>query len=83
MKLPTEGARWFVHLRWVACILVFLATWLAWMLDVIVHPLPLILVAAGMLLCNALFWLYQRANWPGQAMSIGIFRCRSCATSSP
>jgi signal transduction histidine kinase len=67
MKLPTEGARWFVHLRWVACILVFLATWLAWMLDVIVHPLPLILVAAGMLLCNALFWLYQRANWPGQA----------------
>jgi signal transduction histidine kinase len=67
MKLPTEGARWFVHLRWLACIFVFLAVWLAWLLDVIVQPLPLVLVGVGMLVCNTLFWLYQRANWPSQA----------------
>jgi len=66
MKLSTEGARWFVHVRWVACVFVFLAVWLAWILDAIAYPLPLILVGVGMLLCNVLFWLYQRAKWPSQ-----------------
>ena len=62
MKLPTEGARWFVHLRWVACLLVFATVWLAWTLENVANPLPLYLVGAGMVVCNALFWLYQRAR---------------------
>ena len=28
MKLPPEGARWLVSLRWLACAAVFAATWL-------------------------------------------------------
>jgi signal transduction histidine kinase len=62
MKLPTEGARWFVHLRWVACVLVFAAVWLVWMLGALANPVPLLLVGAGMIGCNLWFWLWQRSG---------------------
>lgn len=60
MKLSTEGARWFVHLRWVACAIVFSAVTVGWLLDVIPDPVPLWWVGAVMLICNSAFWLYQR-----------------------
>lgn len=60
MKLPTEGARWFVHVRWVACAIVFGAVSLAWALKVISDPRPLLWVGVGMAVCNSAFWLYQR-----------------------
>lgn len=60
MKLPTEGARWFVHLRWVACAIVFGSVVVGWTLHVISDPLPLLWVGAGMAACNSAFWLYQR-----------------------
>ena len=60
MKLPTEGARWFVHLRWVACAIVFTAVVVGWALHVISDPLPLLWVGAGMAACNSAFWFYQR-----------------------
>lgn len=59
MKLPTEGARWFVQVRWVACAIVFGAVCLAWTLDVIADPLPLLCVGLGMAACNSAFGLYQ------------------------
>jgi signal transduction histidine kinase len=60
MKLSTEGARWFVHLRWVACAIVFSTVTVGWLLDVIPDPVPLWWVGAVMLICNSAFWLYQR-----------------------
>ncbi len=63
MKLPNEGARWMVHLRWVACALVFFAVWIGWWLDVIREPFPLLLVGCGMIVCNSAFWWYQRRPW--------------------
>ncbi len=60
MKLPTEGARWFVQVRWVACAIVFGAVGLAWALRVIPDPQPLLWVGAGMVACNFAFWLFQR-----------------------
>ena len=60
MKLPTEGARWFVHLRWVACAIVFGTVVVGWALHVISDPLPLLWVGAGMAACNSAFWFYQR-----------------------
>ncbi len=60
MKLPTEGARWFVQVRWVACAIVFGAVGLAWTLGVIEAPWPLFWVGVGMVACNSAFGLYQR-----------------------
>ncbi|HPM84940.1 MAG TPA: hypothetical protein PLF81_29760, partial [Candidatus Anammoximicrobium sp.] len=60
MKLPTEGARWFVQVRWVACAIVFGAVSLAWTLGVIETPWPLFWVGVGMVACNSAFGLYQR-----------------------
>jgi len=63
MKLPPEGARWLVSLRWLACVLVFLTIWLtSSVLGVIVNPLPLYLVGCGILGYNVLFYLSQR-DW--------------------
>jgi signal transduction histidine kinase len=60
MKLSTEGARWFVHLRWLACAIVFSSVTIGWLLEVIPAPLPLWSVGAGMVFYNLAFWLYQR-----------------------
>jgi hypothetical protein len=49
-------------MRWVACAIVFGAVILAWALNVISDPLPLLWVGAGMAACNFAFWLYQR-HW--------------------
>ena len=40
MKLPPEGARWLVLLRFWACAAVFLVTTAAWLLGVLPQPLP-------------------------------------------
>lgn len=60
MKLSTEGVRWFVHLRWVACAIVFGTVVLGWVLHIILDPWPLLWVGVGMAVCNSAFWLYQR-----------------------
>lgn len=60
MKLPPEGARWFVRLRWVACALVLAAVGAAVTLGVVRSPWPLVAVAAGMGLANLIFWLTLR-----------------------
>lgn len=61
MKLPPEGARWLVSLRWLACLIVFLTIWLAsTVLHVVDDPLPLYLIACGMIAYNLLFSLLQR-----------------------
>lgn len=61
MKLPPEGARWLVSLRWAACAAVFAVTWLASsVLPVIASPAPLYWVGCAMIGYNLLFWLSQR-----------------------
>ena len=60
MKLPTEGARWFVQLRWLACALVVGAVGLAWALGVVREPGPLLVVATAMAVGNLAFWLTLR-----------------------
>ncbi len=42
MKLPSEGARWLVLLRYWACGAVFLAATVGWVLGVLPQPLPLV-----------------------------------------
>ncbi len=61
MKLPPEGARWLISLRWLACASVFAVIWLtSSVLHVIAHPGPLYVVAAAMLGYNLLFRLRQQ-----------------------
>lgn len=61
MKLPPEGARWLISLRWLACLNVFLMIWLASsVMRVIENPLPLYAVGMAMLGYNILFAYYQR-----------------------
>ena len=56
MKLPPEGARWLVSLRWIACATVFFVIWLtSSILHVVPHPLPLYLVAVAMVAYNLAF----------------------------
>jgi len=56
MRLPPEGARWLVSLRWIACAMVFFVIWLtSSVLGVVLQPLPLYLVAAAMLAYNLAF----------------------------
>lgn len=62
MKLPPEGARWLVSLRFWACGAVFLVTTLAWAIGVLPQPGPLYAVGAAMLGFNLLFLLSQR-DW--------------------
>lgn len=56
MKLPTEGARWFVRLRWVACALVLAAIAAGWGLGVVRLPAPLLGVAGAVVIANLVFW---------------------------
>ncbi len=67
MKLPPEGARWLVSLRWLACAAVIGVTWLTssiWPL--IANPLPLYLIACAMAAYNLLFMLSQRDAASGE-----------------
>lgn len=67
MKLPPEGARWLVKLRWLACVAVFGMTWLtSSVLHVIANPLPLYFVACAIAGYNLLFILYQRNPAAGE-----------------
>lgn len=63
MKLPPEGARWLVSLRWLACIGLFLTIWFtSSVLAIVVHPLPLYVLASIMVGYNFLFQLTQK-DW--------------------
>jgi len=66
MKLPPEGARWLVAVRWLACLGVFATIWLACsVLGLIVGPVPVFgmyAIGCAMLGYNLLFWLSQR-DW--------------------
>ena len=62
MKLPPEGARWLVSLRFWACAGVFLVTTAAWLLGVLPQPLPVYAVAGVVLAYNLLFRLSRR-DW--------------------
>jgi signal transduction histidine kinase len=73
MKLPPEGARWLVSLRWWACVLLLATIWLAssgmeilTRQKILPHPLPLYAVACGMLVYNTLFRLGQRGRSAGE-----------------
>ena len=61
MKLPPEGARWLVSLRWLACAAVFLTTWLTSAeFSIIRDPRPLYLIGVAMVGYNLLFYAAQR-----------------------
>jgi signal transduction histidine kinase len=61
MKLPPEGARWLVSLRWLACAAVFVTVWLtSSVLSILANPWPLYLIAVAMVGYNLLFYLVQR-----------------------
>lgn len=66
MKLPPEGARWLVSLRWLACAAVFVTIWLtSSMLHILADPRPLYVVASVMVAYNLLFYLVQRHTAAG------------------
>jgi signal transduction histidine kinase len=61
MKLPPEGARWLISLRWLACAAAFAATWLtSSALHVLDDPLPLYVVACAMAVYNLVFYFADR-----------------------
>jgi len=63
MKLPPEGARWLVSLRWLACVILLVTIWVASaVLKVLPNPAPLYLVALGTAGYNLLFRRSQR-DW--------------------
>jgi signal transduction histidine kinase len=63
MKLPYEGVRWLITLRWYACLHVFLVIWLASsVLKMVAHPLPLYLAGLFMVAYNLVFEIDQRAR---------------------
>jgi signal transduction histidine kinase len=64
MKLPPEGARWLVSLRWLACVLLLATIWFASaVLGVLSNPWPLYVVACLMAGYNLLFQRAQQ-TWP-------------------
>ncbi len=68
MKLPPEGARWLVRLRWIACAAVLAAAFVSstvW--QIAANAALLYLVGCAMLAYNFVFWLSQRAVWTGEA----------------
>ena len=56
MRLPPEGARWFIRVRWIACLLVFLLASFGGLVGVLPDTRPHLMVGAGMLIYNAVFW---------------------------
>jgi len=76
MKLPPEGARWLILLRWWACAALFGTIWfsstgLAVLTgrELLVDPLPLYAVACAVAVYNALFWRSLR-KWPAGEGSV-------------
>ena len=68
MKLPSEGARWLVSLRWLACVSVFVVAWLSSsVLGVIGQPMPLFVIGGVMVVYNLLFQLSLRDWVAGEA----------------
>ncbi len=67
MKLPPEGARWLVSLRWIACAMVFFVIWLtSSVLRVVPQPLWLYIVAAAMVVYNLAFLWNQSEAAAGE-----------------
>jgi len=62
MRLPPEGARWLVTLRFGAAAAVFLLTTLAWAVGVLSQPAPLYIIGGVLLAYNLLFKLSQ-SDW--------------------
>lgn len=63
MKLPPEGARWLVSLRWIACFILLLTIWVSSsLLKVVVNPAPLYAIALLMAGYNTIFWKSQK-DW--------------------
>ncbi|MGO8750740.1 MAG: sensor histidine kinase [Thermoguttaceae bacterium] len=63
MKLPPEGARWLVSLRWLACLSLWITIWIcSAVLGIVVHPVPLYVIGGVMLAYNVAFRYGQR-NW--------------------
>jgi signal transduction histidine kinase len=61
MKLPPEGARWLVSLRWLAVVLTLLTIWFtSAVLGIVRNPMPLYAVALCLAAYNVTFWLSQR-----------------------
>src|SRR5271165_3763898 len=69
MKLPPEGARWLVSLRFGACAGVFLVTTAAWLLGVLRQPLPLYAVGSVVLAYNLVF-KFGRRDWADSLQSV-------------
>ena len=69
MKLPPEGARWLIGVRFQACIAVFVATTAAWALGVLPRPLPLYAIGGAVLAYNLLFW-FSRRDWALNPQSV-------------
>jgi signal transduction histidine kinase len=63
MKLPPEGARWLVWLRWLACLLLFFTIWFcSSALGIVSDPLPLYIIGFAMVGYNLVFRWSQR-DW--------------------
>jgi signal transduction histidine kinase len=61
MRLPAEGARWLISLRWLACVNVFLVIFVSsTLLGVIPNPVPLYAVGLAMVGYNLLLQWSQR-----------------------
>jgi signal transduction histidine kinase len=61
MKLPPEGARWLVSLRWLACAAIFVTIWLtSSVMTIVANPWPLYVIASIMAGYNLLFYVAQR-----------------------
>ncbi len=61
MRLPPEGARWLVAVRWLACVGVFVMIWLSSsVLGIVANSVPLYGIGCAMVGYNLLFWLSQR-----------------------
>ncbi len=69
MKLPLEGARWLLVLRFVACGAVFLTASIAWALGVIPSPVPLYVVGGLVLGYNLVFW-FSQPDWSGSRRAV-------------
>ena len=70
MKLPPEGARWLVSLRWLACAVGLRLIWLtSSALGIIANPAPLYVVACAMLGYNLVFRLRPARGPPAKETS--------------